>query len=73
MKPSVVFLRNQQTRPTLRQTNQKTKNRPSNKQNEKWKGIQDSEEIQRIITPYFKSLYSTKVANLNEMYDFPER
>jgi hypothetical protein len=27
-------------------------------------------EIQRIIISYFKSLYSTKLENLNEMDDF---
>ena len=30
----------------------------------------DTEEIQRIIRPDFKSLYSTKLENFNEMDDF---
>lgn len=30
----------------------------------------DTEEIQWIIRSYFKSLYSTKLENLNEMDDF---
>ena len=33
----------------------------------------DTEEIQRIIRSYFKSLYSTKLENLNEMDDFLDR
>jgi hypothetical protein len=30
----------------------------------------DTEEIQRVIISYFKSLYSKKFENLNEMDDF---
>ena len=32
-----------------------------------------TEEIQRIIKSYFKSLYSTKPENLNEIDDFLDR
>jgi hypothetical protein len=35
--------------------------------------ITDTEEIQRIMRSYFKSLYSTKLENLNEMNDFLHR
>jgi hypothetical protein len=30
----------------------------------------DTQEIQRIIRPYFKRLFSTKLKNLNERNDF---
>jgi hypothetical protein len=33
----------------------------------------DPEEIKRIIRSYFKSLYSTKLENLNEMDNFLDR
>jgi hypothetical protein len=33
----------------------------------------DTKKIQRIIRPYFKSLYSTKLENLNDMDDFVDR
>ena len=33
----------------------------------------DTKKIQRIIRSYFKSLYSTKLENLNEMDDFVDR
>jgi hypothetical protein len=33
----------------------------------------DTEEIQRIIRPYFKSLYSTNLETLNEMNNFLDR
>jgi hypothetical protein len=31
------------------------------------------EEIRKIIRPYYKSLYSTKLENLDEMYGFLDR
>ena len=39
----------------------------------KKRDITDTEEIQRIIRFYFKSLYSTKLETLNEMDDFLDR
>ena len=33
----------------------------------------ETEEIQKIIRAYYKSLYSTRVENLDEMEIFPDR
>jgi hypothetical protein len=33
----------------------------------------ETEEIQKIIRSYYKSLYSTKLENLNEMDNFLDR
>jgi hypothetical protein len=33
----------------------------------------ETEEIQNIIRSYYKSIYSTKLENLDEMDNFPER
>ena len=35
--------------------------------------ITKTEEIQKIIRSYYKSLYSTKLENLDEMGDFLDR
>jgi hypothetical protein len=35
--------------------------------------ITESEEIQKIIRSYYKSLYSTKLKNLNEIDNFQDR
>jgi hypothetical protein len=41
--------------------------------NEKGHIIAGTEEIQRILRPYFKSLYSTKLENCNETDNFLDR
>jgi hypothetical protein len=41
--------------------------------NEKGDITTESEEIQKIISSYYKSLYSTKLENLNEMDKFLDR
>jgi hypothetical protein len=41
--------------------------------NEKEDITTESEEIQKIIRSYYKSLYSTKLENLDEMDNFLER
>ena len=41
--------------------------------NEKGDIITETEEIQSIITSYYKSLYSTKLENIDEMDHFPDR
>ena len=35
--------------------------------------ITNTEEIQRTIRTYFKNLYATKLQNLKEMDNFPDR
>ena len=41
--------------------------------NEKRDLITDTEEIQKVIRSYYKSLYLTKVENLDEMDNFLDR
>jgi hypothetical protein len=41
--------------------------------NEKGDITTESEEIQNLIRSYYKSLYSTKLENLDEMDKFPDR
>jgi len=41
--------------------------------NEKGDITRNTEEIQKIIRSYFKSLHSTKLENLNEMDNFQDR
>ena len=41
--------------------------------NEKGDITTNTEEIQRIIRPYFENLYSTKFENLKEMDNFLDR
>jgi len=41
--------------------------------NEKWDVTTETEEIQSIIRFYYKSLYSTKLENLEELDDFLDR
>jgi dsDNA-specific endonuclease/ATPase MutS2 len=45
----------------------------NNLRNEKGDITTESEEIQDIIRSYYKSLYSTKLENLNEMNNFLNR
>ena len=69
--PFFVLWENQQDRQTFIQTSHKTENIQINKiRNEKRDIPTDLKEIQRIIRPYFKNLYFTKLENLKEMENF---
>jgi hypothetical protein len=61
-----------------KQTNKQTKRQRDSIQikkirNEKGDITTDTEEIQRTIRSYFKSLYATKLENLNVMANFIDR
>jgi hypothetical protein len=76
MKPRAVFLFwkkkiNKLDKPLGKLTKRRRDTIQINKmRNEKGDITTDTEEIQRIIRSYLKSLYSTKLENLNEMGDF---
>jgi hypothetical protein len=60
--------------PILKLTKEHRDNIQINKiRNEKGDITTDTEEIQKIITSYYKSLYSTKLGDLDKMDDFLDK
>jgi hypothetical protein len=77
MKPIAICLFekiNKIDKPLAKLNKRQRKSTQINKiRNEKEDIITETEEIQRIIMSYFKSLYGTKLKNLKEMAGFLDR